>query len=1204
MPTARCLNLIVNDVMNRFCFLLFAALVWCSGQAAAQGFFDLTAEQVKIDTLLPRFAYSHKIGCNYRDSIYDVTIEYPEFVDMTEADVRRYKAIKSDSLPAMPVVTSKIGVERKQGSLDVSFIPLVFRDGKYQKLVSFKLNIVAKAANTAMKRVSSRASVASAASRYAEHSVLNSGRWAKIRVPSSGVYQLTDELVRRAGFSSLERVRIYGYGGELQPEALTGDYLTETDDLKQLPTCTVGGRRLFYARGPVSWSSSNDRVRNYYSDYGYYFLTESDEPAATLDSAAFASSFYPSGDDYNTLYEVDDYAWYQGGRNLYDSQVLPLGTACDYQLSSPSTSGRGSVRVVMSAYGASSATVSVNDSVVGTINISSSGEYDAMRVSSGQYSVSNLTSSNKITITETSGGTMRLDYIALHSNEPKEAPRLSSASFPVPEYVYNITNQDLHAHGPADMVIIISTSQHLREQAERLAALHEQADSMRVRIVPADEIFNEFSSGTPDATAYRRYMKMLYDRAETEADMPKYLVLFGDGAWDNRMVTQGWRGYSPDDFLLCFESDNSYNHIDCYVSDDFYCMLDDGETIQDGNSRYSCYGKPDVAVGRFPVRTATEAGIMLDKLEQYMSNANAGAWQNTIVLMGDDGNNNVHMVTADRVANMVMADHPQYNVRKIMWDAYNREVTSTGNSYPDVVRLVKQYMANGALVMNYNGHGSANSISHEQVLVLSDFQSAVSSNLPLWVTAACDILPYDGLEDNIGEAAVLNPRGGAVAFYGTTRTVFTSYNENMNMAFMRELLDDSEGLVSVGEAARRAKVYLVEAQSGGDVTVNKLQFTLLGDPAMKLAMPTLGAVVDSIGGVAVGEGGTVRLGAGSEVVVRGRILDGNATASGFNGTLTATVSDAEQEVVCKLNNTDPNDGSDEAFVFTDRSSVVFKGSNTVSDGQFEFSFVVPKDIMYSDGNGLINIYAVNDDCTQTAAGASSAITFNGSAELSPDSVGPAIYCYLNSSSFTNGSYVNPTPYFVAEVSDEDGINASGGGVGHDLQLIIDGDMSQTYVLNDYFSFDFGSYKSGTIGFSIPTLSEGEHRLQFRAWDVLNNSSTSELTFRVARGVEPSIIDVECTENPAVTATTFRIIHDRIGSELDVVLDLFDMSGRHLWSYSETDVPTDNVLTIDWDLTVGGGRRLGTGVYLYRVRASCDGSSYTSKTKKLIIISNK
>lgn len=1173
-------------------------------ESVAQGFFDLTAGQVKIDTLLPHFTYSHKIGYNYADSVYSVSIEYPEFVDMTEADIRRYKAITADTLPAMPVVHSKMGVERKSGALDVWFVPLVFRDGKYQKLVSFKLNITAKARNAGMKRANSQTRAGSAASRYAQHSVLCSGRWAKIRVPSSGVYQLTDELIRRAGFSSPGRVRIYGYGGELQPEALTGDYLTETDDLKQLPTCTVGGRRLFYARGPVSWSESNDRVRNPYSDYGYYFITESDEPAAELDSTAFAASFYPSGDDYNSLYEVDDYAWYQGGRNLYDSRVLTVGVASDYRLPSPSVSGSGTVRVVLSAYGASVATVSVNDSVVGSISISASGEYDNMRVGSGLYRVSNLTADNKISITETSGGTMRLDYITVHSNEPKAAPRLSSASFPVPEYVYNITNQDLHSHGPADMVIIIPTSQRLREPAERLAAIHERTDSMRVRVVPADELYNEFSSGTPDATAYRRYMKMLYDRAETAADMPKYLVMFGDGAWDNRMVTSGWSGYSPDDFLLCFESDNSYNHIDCYVSDDFYCLLDDGETIQDNNSRYACYGKPDVAVGRFPVRTPEDANVMLDKLEQYMSNANAGDWQNTIVLMGDDGNDNVHMQTANEVADMVIKDHPEYSVKKIMWDAYNREVTATGNAYPDVSRLIKQYMTNGALVMNYNGHGVAYCISHEQVLVLADFQNSVSSRLPLWVTAACDILPYDGQEDNIGEAAVLNPKGGSVAFYGTTRTVYANYNEYMNLAFMRELLDNSEGVVPVGEAVRRAKVSLVEATNNTDKTVNKLQFTLLGDPALKLAVPTMGATVDSINGVAVADGGNVRLGAGSVVEVKGRILDGASTATGFNGTLTATVSDAEQEVVCKLNNTVPGDGADQAFVYTDRSSVVFKGFNSVTAGEFSFTFVVPKDIMYSDGSGLINLYAVSDDHTQTAGGMSEALTFNGLAELRPDSVGPAIYCYLNSSSFTNGGYVNPTPYFVAEVSDEDGINASGSGIGHDLQLIIDGDMAQTYVLNDYFTFDFGSYKSGTVGFSIPTLAEGEHKLQFRAWDILNNSSTAELTFRVARGVEPAIIDVECTENPATTSTSFRIVHDRIGSEMDVVLDLFDMSGRHLWTYSETDVPTDNVLTIDWDLTVGGGRRLGTGVYLYRVRASSDGSSYTSKTKKLIIMSNK
>ena len=145
-----------------------------------------------------------------------------------------------------------------------------------------------------------------------------------------------------------------------------------------------------------------------------------------------------------------------------------------------------------------------------------------------------------------------------------------------------------------------------------------------MRIVPADELYKEFSSGTPDATAYRRYMKMLYDRAATEADTPRYLLLMGDGAWDNRMRTQDWAGCDLDDFLLCFESENSFSHVNCYVSDDFFCLLDDEETIADGqtNGRYS--GKPDVAVGRFPARTAEEAAVLVDKTIAYATNAQGG----------------------------------------------------------------------------------------------------------------------------------------------------------------------------------------------------------------------------------------------------------------------------------------------------------------------------------------------------------------------------------------------------------------------------------------------------------------------------------------------------------------------------------------------------------------------------------------------------
>jgi len=271
---------------------------------------------------------------------------------------------------------------------------------------------------------------------------------------------------------------------------------------------------------------------------------------------------------------------------------------------------------------------------------------------------------------------------------------------------------------------------------------------------------------------------------------------------------------------------------------------------------------------------------------------------------------------------------------------------------------------------------------------------------------------------------------------------------------------------------------------------------------------------------------------------------------------------------------------------------------------FTFTFAVPKDIKYSDLDALINLYAIDKEKTALVNGVSNGLVLNGSADSSTSQQGPAIYCYLNSTSFTNGGEVNTTPYFMAELTDEDGINASGGGIGHDLQLVIDGDVAKTYVLNDAFQFDFGSYTKGTVGYSIPALSYGQHKLLFRAWDVLNNSSTAELNFNVVKGLEPVFVDVDCSPNPAKTYTTFRIVHDRAGSQIDIKLDIFDTSGRHLWTYDERGVSTGNTYTFDWDLTIDGGRSLNTGLYLYRVSISSDGGSYASKAKKLIVITHK
>jgi hypothetical protein len=360
--------------------------------------------------------------------------------------------------------------------------------------------------------------------------------------------------------------------------------------------------------------------------------------------------------------------------------------------------------------------------------------------------------------------------------------------------------------------------------------------------------------------------------------------------------------------------------------------------------------------------------------------------------------------------------------------------------------------------------------------------------------------------------------------------------------------------------------------------------------------------VDAINDIPTSTGQTQTLNAGTTATVSGHItrLDGE-TATGFDGVLTAIVRDAQEQITCKLN--DPTE-ADEPFVYYDRPNVIFNGSDKVEDGHFSFTFAVPKDISYSDLPGLINLYAVNDSKALEASGVCNQIVLGSSGSLPPNQTGPSIYCYLNSSSFVNGGNVNPTPYFVAQLNDEDGINATGSSIGHDLQLIIDGDMSKTYSLNDYFQYDFGSYTSGSVGFSIPELSYGPHKLLFRAWDILNNSSTAELNFNVVKGLEPVFFDVECTRNPASTTTSFRILHDRTGSNVDVVLDVFDISGRLLWTYSEGGVSLDNCYTVDWDLSVDGGRRLQTGVYLYRLRISSDGSTYASKAKKLIILTYK
>ena len=695
-------------VYRRLLFWLFL-LVAVTANAQRQRFFNLTVEDIEIDSLLPQFTYAIPVGENYADSVYQLEIRYPEFIDMSKQDEARYAKLCGSPLPSLPSITQQMVVEKKKGILEFSLVPLVERDGKKQFLVSFMIAMTSRPNASSSKKAKNVAKASGAADRYASHSVLASGRWAKIRVPSDGVYQLTEALVKKAGFSNLAHVKIYGYGGNLQNEKLVGSELAELDDLPEVPSCTVNGKRLFYGKGPVSWNnaSATRRTRNPYSNYGYYFLTESDETPLSVDSAAFLQSFYPSADDYHSLHEIDNYSWYQGGRNLFENSPINAGSSKVYTLPNTAHATSGVLSVSVTAGQATTVQVEFNDSLVGQ-QVISLGEYDMGSESRATYSVEGLRATDSIKISTISGGPARLDYISMAYNQPRPAPDLAQGSFPSPEYVYNITNQDHHADKEVDMVIIIPTSQKLLSPAQRLADFHEQHDSLKVKIVPADELYNEFSSGTPDANAYRRYLKMLYDRAETEEQQPKYLLLFGDAVWDNRMLTSDCKAFDPDDYLLAFESENSFSELYCYVDDGWFTLLDDGE----GTNQLSS-DKQDVAVGRFPVTTLTDAEAVVDKTISYAEDANAGAWQNVIVFMGDDGNQNLHMRDVNETADKISSLYPNYQVKKVMWDAYTRVSSSTGNTYPEVSSIIKQQQALGALIFDYAGHGRHDNNRHE-----------------------------------------------------------------------------------------------------------------------------------------------------------------------------------------------------------------------------------------------------------------------------------------------------------------------------------------------------------------------------------------------------------------------------------------------------------------------------------------------------------
>ena len=1177
----------------------------------AQGEMTVDWEAMEHDSIVPMFSYCLPLGSDYAEA-YDVRIEYPELEPVPDT-APYFGALQRAAISDWPEVSTHVGIARRQGQLDISFIPVIFRDGKYQRFKSFDLKVNKSTSQRVNESTSQRVNEStsqqvngSTGRRRAAslaHSVLSTGRWVKVDVAKDGVYLLTPKSLAAMGFKEPDKVRVFGYGGHLLPEYDLGNL---PDDLPQVAVCRTEQGISFWGNGTVGYTQKTDgtfvHVQNHYATTGSYFLTETTDSTTWDDLTVkttdeLVPSYCRSAGTLCVVEENDAYAFHPSGRKLFDSYDFANGATHSWNIDLPNIQEGVAAFVTVSfahdASTATSVTVQANDVALGTINLSANSAYCDGSLTEATFKTTALTSATRFTLTHDrpSGVSGRLDFIRV--SYP------STAGYYTTDEIRSgtvIANQDLRSLPPTDYIIVVPSSGALTAQAERLAEAHRKRDGLTVEVVSADQIYNEFSSGTRDATAIRRFLKMLYDRAADESEMPRYLLLFGDGAWDNRMLSDNWRGTSPDDYLPCFESVESFSATRSFVMEDYFGLLDDGE------GRDLQRDKPDVGVGRFPVVTVQQAREAVDKTIAYMENVAAGAWKNTILMLGDDGDNNQHMRDAEYVVRMLEGLYPKYMYKRIYWDTFPMEVTATGNSYPAVHKRILELLDEGALMVNYSGHGRADVLSHELVLDQGDMAALTSPRLPLWVTASCDITPFDNTASSFGEHAFLNPKGGAIALFTTTRTVFSSYNRRINYLFSKYVFarDASGRPLRLGDAVRIAKTEVVSTSDASlqDISENKLHYVLLGDPALRLACFDYEAVIDKLNGSPFSTDGSVTLSAGAVVTAEGHIEDGaGKRVTSFTGTVYPTVLD-NRETVYGRNN---NGSASEPFSYTERTSVLFSGSDSVRNGTFRFTFRIPMDINYSGESGELNVYAINDAKNAEAQGYTDAFLLGGTHEgLVNDSTGPALSLYLNTPAFVSGDKVNETPLLVATLEDTDGINTVGGGIGHDIVAVIDGSAALTYKLNNYFTSDFGDYTRGTLAYSIPTLPEGKHSLMLRAWDMMNNSSTATLDFEVVKGLTPSLTDVTVTDNPASTSTTFVVTHDRPESIVTFRLEVFDFSGRILWTSEETTATSSNLYTCSWDLCNASGVPLSMGVYLYRVTASSTTGSSTSQSRKLVI----
>ncbi len=763
---------------------------------------------------------------------------------------------------------------------------------------------------------------------------------------------------------------------------------------------------------------------------------------------------------------------------------------------------------------------------------------------------------------------------------------ITSGLFKTPVLAGKISSQDLHGAPVADFLIV--THPPFLSQAQRLAQLHQQYDNLSSLVITTEQVYNEFSSGSPDPVAIRDFVKMFYDRAAANpVNRPKYLLLFGDASFDYKD-----RLANNTNLVPAWQNNFSLDPLSTYTSDDFYGFLDDNEDINSG----LVTNLLDIGIGRVPAKNAEDAKNFVDKVSLYLSPQSLGSWRNNLTFIADDEDNNLHLQDAEVITGTAGTVAAVFDQQKIYLDAFLQESGAGGSRYPQANETSNNQVYNGTLIWNYNGHGGSSRLAEENILDQPTINSWNNpERLPLFITATCDFAPYDNpFVNSLGENILIRPKTGAVALMTTTRLVFAFSNRIINTNYLQfALQQDANGKYrSLGDAVKDAKNFTY--QNSGDIANNR-KFTLLGDPALTLAFPKMKARISRVNGIDVSSADT--LSALEKITMEGEITDwqGNIL-NDFNGNVFPSVFDKAKTV-----NTLGNDPGSQVTSFTTQGNILFKGKATATNGRFSFTFKVPRDINYQFGNGRVSLYAENG-VSDANGFFTNLVIGGGTSGTDADKEGPRIKAYLNDALFVNGGITNQNPVLIVKLADTSGINTAGTGIGHDIIATLDNDNNRYFILNDYYQGELNSYQQGSVRFQLPVLDPGPHTLKIKAWDVVNNSSEVLLDFIVANDSELELSHVLNYPNPFTNATSFWFEHNKPGQPLAVQLQVMTISGRIIKTIEQVVTTEGNRSTdITWDGRDEYGDKPGRGVYLYKMRVTAPGRKQKEFLGKLVIL---